>query len=451
MTHHIATRSKSQSTPIQAPFIFDLNECFPAPATPGELALLGNTTKLSSADVSDFVLKAPSASPLLAFKDKIAYATTPAEQRIERYANLATARDILPGSRTAQCLHSVKQGANCVPVKYSKKSGRAHFKNLQICGSVWRCAVCAAKISEHRRASLTRATANFKSRTGGQVLLATRTFPHSSSDTVAHLMEGLKKAEKLFKSGRQWTAIVAQFGIAGTVRNVEITFGIHGAHPHIHELLFVTGSFDADALAALQEALYLKWAGACHSAGLGTPTRAHGVDVRDGNKAAAYLLKMGKDDQPENKREWTNADELTKSHMKKGKGQSLSPFDLLRIARQATGKVASLARRYFREYAEAFHGKRQLVISPKLKAYFEEEEKTDEEAAKDLDADASVLVSLTLAGWKEVLRHKVRGQLLEVAASNDADRVKAYLHKLSPSLAIADLFLDLTLYTQDPL
>lgn len=431
----IATAPNAQPPRPQAQ-LFSLDDL-------GGVAFLGNPTNLSSPPENtglpgDFELTKTPVNALLAFKDELVYPTTPADARIERYANLATARDILPKSRTAFCMHAVRQGATSVPIQFSKKAGRASYRNLQVCGSVWRCAVCAAKISEKRRTALHRATGSFKARTGGVVLLSTRTFPHSAADTVADLMEGLKKAEKQYKSGKQWKAISEEFGLVGTVRNVEITFGIHGAHPHIHELLFLSGPVDMEAL---QEALYLKWAKACQRAGLGTPTRAHGLDIRNGDKAEAYIAKMGLEEL--GKRQWTTADELTKSHMKKGRGQSLSPFDLLRVARQATDKrVAGLARKYFRDYAEAFHNKRQLVVSPGLKPYFEEEDdRTDEELAQETDPDASTLAVLTLAGWKEVLRQKVRGQLLEVASRNDAALVRRYLLSLCPNREASELFL----------
>ena len=75
---------------------------------------------------------------------------TPAEARAERFALKAHVAELLPNSRTAKCLW--RRCAPKVDVMRDKSHGKAFFRGLQTCSSVWACPVCAAKIAERRRA-----------------------------------------------------------------------------------------------------------------------------------------------------------------------------------------------------------------------------------------------------------------------------------------------------------
>jgi hypothetical protein len=245
---------------------------------------------------------------------------------------------------------------------------------------------------------------------GGEVLLITRTFPHSLSQPLAGLLSQLAKAEDKYKSGEPWKRLYARFGFVGTVRAIECTYGANGWHPHIHELAFLSGPVDH---AALQAALYGRWRSAAVRAGFAAPSPAHGLDVQDGSYAAKYASK------------WGIESELTKWHVKVGKESSFSPFDLLRVAlHDDDAEAVDAARSLFLEYAKAFHGRRQLVYSKGLREmYALEPEITDQEAAEGQDPDAELLGMLHPDHWKALLRAGLRGHLLEAinAAGGDWD------------------------------
>lgn len=401
---------------------------FSGPLPPLPPAFLGTTTKSSSARANagfaaDYALTFAPASALLAFRENLTYPATPQGKHLERYALQSAARSIIPDSRTASCLRSVRPDATSVPVRLSPSTKRARYANLQVCGSVWRCPVCAAKISDQRRRELLHIMDAHKA-AGGRIYLLTLTFPHSDRDRLADLLKSLKKAEEQFKSGRAWAAIQRDFGLIGTARAVECTFGKNGWHPHAHHLVFTTGSIDTDAF---KNVVFDKWHKACTISGLGSPTLEHGIDVRDGAKAADYVAKFGLEDTPKVK-EWGLENELTKWHSKKGRGSSVTPFDFLRIALQSDdAKITAQARSKFKEYAEAFHGKRQLVISPKLKKLYPIEEKSDDEAAGDIREDDITLARFTLTGWREILRLNLRGEVLLVAQDGDAEKLHRYV------------------------
>lgn len=418
--HYIATQSETPSAAPTAGFACALPD------------LLGNTTK--SPSPPPFELSEDRGHGLLNAKEGLVYPVTPSGKRLERYALQSAVRDILPASRTAFCLRALRKGTTSVPVMYSKACKRGSYRNLQVCSSVWRCPVCTAKISERRRVELLGLMDAHKA-AGGRLYLCTFTIPHHETDALADLQGMLKKAENSFKSGKGWQTIQTKFGVLGTARAVEITYGKNGWHPHSHHIFFTSGDVD---IAELKQALFTKWTNSCVASGLGAPSFEHGVDVRDGTHAASYAAKFGL----EEIKQWGLENELTKWHSKKGRSTSLTPFDFLRIYTQSDDlRMRGQARAKFKEYAEALHGKRQLFISPKLKELYQVEEKSDDEAAQETDPDAVELARLTLDGWRAVRTLNLRGELLEVAGFNDPQRLHSFLLSRCPDRVFTDLFI----------
>jgi len=79
------------------------------------------------------------------------------EHRLLKWALQAEARAMLPNERVAQCLRQINPMAAGVEGLHSPEHQVAHYKSLIVCGSVWMCPLCAAKISERRRDELERA------------------------------------------------------------------------------------------------------------------------------------------------------------------------------------------------------------------------------------------------------------------------------------------------------
>jgi hypothetical protein len=109
---------------------------------------------------------------------------------------------------------------------------------------------------------------------------------------------------------------------------------------------------------------------------------------------------------------WTLELEMTKGHIKKGKVDGMTPFDLLRAYRD-TGDCDYADR--FVEYSKAFKGKRQLTWSRGLRELLAlDEEKTDEQVANELEDDAVIFSLVDLDTWRTIRKLNLRGQLLEV-------------------------------------
>ena len=294
-----------------------------------------------------------------------------------------------------------------VGVLYSPAIKKAHFGGLMVCGSVWTCPPCAAKISERRKNEILHATDEFKA-AGGHLYMVTLTFSHSRQDDISSLMRRLSSARVKLRESRGYKVLKQEIGQIGDIRTLEVTFGDkNGFHPHEHSLWLTASSFTARQLQGFKSRLFDLWKRACAKAGLAAPNRERGVDVRHAMSAAEYLAKFGREST------WGVASELSKQHVKSGRAQSMSPFDLLRSYQ--AGNLEHGNR--FIDYVNAFFGKRQIIWSRGLKALFGVKELTDQEVAEQEEKDASLLAKIESWEWAVILRQPwdVRSTVLDLA------------------------------------
>jgi hypothetical protein len=340
------------------------------------------------------------------------------DRRVERFALQSAAREILPKSRTALCLRrrAFKQE---IQVWKSTAHGTASYTGLQTCGSVWACPVCAAKVAERRRVELMTGMATHQ-KSGGFVQMLTLTTPHKRTDDLAELLDKQKKALGHFWKDKQVRAVLAEMGCIGQVRALEVTHGRlrevdNGWHPHYHVLLFGRGECDSPRMKDWRTRLYLRWAHVCEFHGMDTPSFDHGLRLDDGSKAAKYASK------------WGLEDEMTKGHTKKAKDGE-TPFDLLRAYLEDSSDKQAAA--LFRQFAQVFHGKRQLHWSHGLKALLGIAERNDQQCAEEAEEAAYYLGTITLEQWRDVLAIDARGHVLVLAATQGWPAVLAFLHRI---------------------
>lgn len=332
--------------------------------------------------------------------------------RLRRWSLLEVAGELLPGERVCWCckrrtIKALASGEG-VTVTYSREHKSAGFGNLMRCGSVWTCPVCAARITEGRRAELKEAV----SRSNFIKVMITITLQHSRDDKLIELLKALKDSWRRLKMGKGWQLIKARYGLEAYVTSSEVTYGEHGWHPHLHALLFSSlepGEFDVEAFKkALSErynallAKHGRWS-----------SEYYGIDVRFGDAGAGeYASKFGLEE------------ELTKSIMKAGKGGA-SPFQLLDLYSQGE----TWAGEAFKEYASVFKGARQLVWSKGGRAVLGlGREASDEELAEEeMEPGREVLVTFTAEQWSQVLKRRARGEVLEAARGGDRAVLWEYL------------------------
>lgn len=334
------------------------------------------------------------------------YASTPdfkglaeiAVRRAEKYALQNEAVKLLPNERVRFCLRHRIDGAKGVEVKYNEKREKAHYSNVQRCGSVWTCPICSAQISEGRRSELKRGKEYWLGlggamEAGGAVYLMTLTNPHHHGDNLEQLLLGQKKALKYLWSDRKPKELLKELGKVGHIIATEVTHGANGWHPHYHILLFFNAPINAKALSNLLGSI---WQNCCKKAGLKIPSIEHGVDIREGKYADKYISK------------WGLEDEVTKGHIKKGLEGNLTPWDLLRLSEAGCEKSGYL----FQVFAAAFKGKRQLNWSNGLKTLLKVDEVTDEELATETEKDSVEVEILAMELWKLIKLYKKRADYL---------------------------------------
>ncbi|RTL58080.1 MAG: hypothetical protein EKK46_00905 [Rhodocyclaceae bacterium] len=292
-------------------------------------------------------------------------------------------------------------------------TGKFGYGNLVTCGSTWHCPLCAPKITEYRRAELAAGAARVIGQ-GGEIVMMTLTYRHDADMRLADSLDAFYTARDKFFSCRAVKETMRQVEAMGRVYSTEVTFGANGWHPHLHVLVLCEKR--RDDLVDRLETLRGQWSRAVMKSGLGK-INDHGFDVRNGDYAAEYIAKYGHEPAVF---AWSAAHELTKGHVKQGRGGNVTPFDLLGVL--ATGKSVSIGNReigpddasdLFREYAIRFQGRQQLVWSKGLRDKLGiQAERSDEEIAEG-DGERDVIGTLTLDEWRMVLGYKNgRGQLL---------------------------------------
>ena len=130
----------------------------------------------------------------------------------------------------------------------------------------------------------------------------------------------------------------------------------------------------------------------------------HGVDVRNGTYAAEYVSK------------WGLEEEVTKGHLKKGLNGSLTPFDLLRGA-----STNNHFKTLFKQFADVFKGKQQLVWSKGLKDLLGIKQVTDEELIEETEKTSVEVSELGDMIWQLVLKYEKRAHVLELVERDYQD------------------------------
>jgi len=330
------------------------------------------------------------------------------------------AAELAENRRMKACGYALAGGGNVQVYSYD---GQAFYKGLICCGLLWCCPVCAPKITEQRKAELAGAIERYP----GTVLLDSRTIRHSKWDHLDVLLPKFLDANRWFTSHRTYKRIrgqlntTVQTGGGGTVRALEVThahpdkWDHNGWHPHSHTAWFCNRTnIGEDELTQAELELAKLWIEACLLAGLPAPDIEHGLKL-EANKAGDYIAK------------WGVAEELTKGHLKQGKGGSLSTWGLLMLADQGNERAAAL----FAEFAEVFKGRHQLQWSRGLRKILGlGEEKSDQDLADHSEVEATHVCDIEYDDWKRVRRLGLQPNILDAAEDGGIVGVLNFLEGL---------------------
>lgn len=338
----------------------------------------------------------------------------------ERHALRTLAGETLDNARLQACGKKPTGPA----VEIWGGDGGAHFRGLETCGSIWTCPVCSHKIS-NRRASEVQELADAHEKAGGSVYMATFTLRHHKFNKCRSLRDTVATAWQKMQAGEPWKRLKARYGIAHTVRALEVTHGANGWHPHIHVLLLTAGALDPTQTECMRLDLYERWAAKIEA--LGGSVALGAFDLRKastGAEAAAYVAK------------WGAGHEIAKGAQKDAAGRSV--WNLLKAS-----EYDDNAARLFREFAKAFFRARHLTYSKgSREAYDLRYPATDEELALEGESTQEVIDKITgevtyeqvgrialldFGTWRRVCLKGLTGALLDAARESGEDGVTRFL------------------------
>lgn len=320
-----------------------------------------------------------------------------------------------------------KEGAKV----YRREDSSTYYRGLMVCANVWACPVCSAKIAERRRAELDEALSRHLARGGGAYHMLL-TVPHKRADRPLGLVDGLLDCFRRLCSGKFRLSVLIP-GFVGFVRALEVTYGDNGWHPHLHVLVFTEQELSQEQLELVRHKIWAKWEARVSKAMGKAPTlkafsfagavrgefERKDIKVIHGEHVhvcpvTGYVTKFGADRELEEivkARRWGAADELTKGHLKKAGRGGRSPWQLLADFEQGDTHAGML----WKEFVAAFKGRRQLGWSTGLRERLGmNEEQTDEQLAASVKAEDVLLARIPHEDWSLIVRHRLRGMVLEV-------------------------------------
>jgi hypothetical protein len=399
----------------------------------GNIANIASTVYLSRKVENDQLLRQCA--------KELAMPSDPNKTRRERYKLQSLAAKLLPEEKVAQCNRAIAPNQDHVKIMSNGKS--AFYQNLVQCSRVWTCPHCAARITEKRRAEL----ASFIYTVPYRRVLVTYTLRHSITDKLDRVFNGLKSAYRHFKAGRNFQAIKDDYGWVGSIRSYEFTHGANGWHPHIHELALVRADITDEQLAQLDFDLHKMWLNSLGVKGFDANWE-HGLNVKtDSDDIDLYVAKYGH----EPKDSWSVSREVTKATAKNARQDGRTPFALLEDYGRGDRQAGAL----FVEYANATKDSHQLEYSKGLRDLLKlGDEKTDEEIIESPEPAESdtptieviepeCLITLSRESWKIICEEDLRAELLEIAASNEFDKVRMWLMMYDVCIYKVDELLEL--------
>jgi hypothetical protein len=391
-------------------------------------------------------------------------------QRIERYTKVDTFKQMrIQGGVVKQPKHSL--GAhNCgrrvmgeglrekifgddAPkgaVDVISCDGKLSYKGVMICKDAWGCPCCARKITERRKRGLSLLLDAHVAKYGGNSIAATLfTIPHGLGDDLDDILTRMHKAWRYMTMDNGYKHLMATYGLRGSVRGLESTYGKHGFHPHFHVLYFfdrdikkpVEGSIGGD-IEHIKHSLFNIWSRVLRRFDFAAPSFqafgcvAIGTDKRSLEDVAKYFGK-GIDDINQSdidiflvkhkdtvrevdgtKQRWGIESELTKWHIKSGGQWRYSMLDFLRgfAISDLQGNVENrdIFKNLWLTYRRGFKGRRQLYTHHKDFKIPELVLSDAEVADLETTEEKFVLCSIEFEDWTKILRCNARSTVLNL-------------------------------------
>jgi len=305
------------------------------------------------------------------------------------------------------CMTFMPRAGEAQEVELVRTGDKLSFKNLKYCSSVWLCPVCNSRISSERRRELSSAVEE----SGAYTALLTITLSHSKSDRLDDLINALRKAVNSTKSGRWYKAWLEDHHIIASASSLEITYGASGWHPHLHILLFMDRAPSPVKIRDQFSERFTRFLGKNGA----YASSYHGVDVRATKKdVSGYISK------------WSVIKELSNVQAKRGKGESLSVWQLGQLAVAGDRDAEKL----WLEYAKATYRKKALTWSRGAKDLFGLNDLDDDEILEQEIEDPEHVVSFSMKEWHFILDYDLIGEVHHQARIGGAQAVNELMLRI---------------------
>ena len=259
----------------------------------------------------------------------------------------------LPGRGVTMCGWTQIAGMDTELMRQPGPDGHhAYLTGLQMCGLRWVCPICTARRAMQDRQTVNDGLAAARAK-GLYPVMITLTTRHHPREAAEDVLRGIIQAEQKLKRLKVWTRLKAVS--AGYVRVLEWTHGAHGHHPHFHTIILVRAECEDDAIAQAEtlRGAYMRQLEKAGRDGKSPAAWEHSFHVQGAAAAEGYITK------------WGAAEELTGSLAKDGGRDSLTPWQLLRLARTALARGGRTADQERARYASIWW---QIIIATKGKA-----------------------------------------------------------------------------------
>jgi len=196
---------------------------------------------------------------------------TQAFQRVHDFILQDQSSKLLPKERVRFCLKNRIDKNKNRTVMLNEDRSKMHWGNVQRCGSIWTCPICAKQITEKRKSELIFANKKWKD-LGNYLYMITLTNSHNFSHDLNFLKLSQRKAMTRFFKGRKADYLMLTLGKKFHITNYEVTLGSNGWHPHHHILIFSNKALSITEFIDLELDLKNHWLNCCSLSSLPLPS-----------------------------------------------------------------------------------------------------------------------------------------------------------------------------------
>ena len=315
----------------------------------------------------------------------------------------------------------------------------ARYCGLQSCASIWSCPTCSAIIRARRAEEIQHAADWWEHEKHGSFLFASFTLRHFREDWLGDSLDVLLEAFRRLTRGAPWKRFTERYGIRHQIKAVEVTLSWrNGWHPHLHVLWFTDAPLSRAAMKAARDWLSSRWQTMVVKLGGRMPSKSRGVDVRavqDGHIIGGYIGKLQEHDEAEPGKFRVGL-EMARIDSKKGRFESMVPFNLLEDTSGLTEQQAAQISDWWCEFVDATRGRRATTWSRGLKDECGLNDQSDEEIleAEEASADYDDCVLMIHAkDWRKIVhRPNLVTRVLDLVELGRADDVGDFVPILLP-------------------